>query len=212
MYLANLQQLPPKAKLIPIPGNLRIPNRESKSSIPNNFVSFKKERDTVMRNGKHIVLAAVLFLAFSALAKADESGKEHHGQGYLFVAGGVAVQRGYYRELVHFGGGGEGLVYKGIGVGSEIGLLTTGPESSMGLLSVNGSYHFLRNRKLSPFVTSGYSVAFRDGHANLVNFGGGVHWWFREGAGVRLEFRDHIHSYRGVQTSFLEARIGFSFR
>jgi len=35
-------------------------------------------------------------------------------------------------------------------------------------MSLNGAYHFNRKRKLSPFVTGGYTLAFRDGHANLV--------------------------------------------
>jgi hypothetical protein len=64
----------------------------------------------------------------------------------------------------------------------------------IGILSVNGGYHFNRARqsKLSPFVTAGYSLAFREGHENLFNFGGGVTWWVASHIGIRAEFRDYV--------------------
>jgi len=84
--------------------------------------------------------------------------------------------------------------------------------NGIGMLSVNGSYHFNRNRKLSPFISGGYSMAFRSGAINLFNFGGGINYWFRDRIGLRLEFRDHVYSQYSHSTHYLGGRIGCSFR
>ncbi|MCI0423655.1 MAG: porin family protein [Acidobacteria bacterium] len=140
--------------------------------------------------------------------------KEHRGQGYVFVAPGAVSSDGTTATL-HFGVGGEGLVYKGLGIGGEIGYVgpARGLQEGVGLFSANGSYHF-RNAsasgKLVPFVTGGYSLIFRDGTASGVNFGGGVNYWFRERVGLRLEFRDQVFADR--TTHFYGFRIGLAFR
>ncbi len=177
-----------------------------------------------MRHFKLLIIAASLFVAFSAsmhaaaITSQPESEKEHRGEGYLFFAPGGLFSQGHPVGTAHFGGGGEFMLFKGLGAGAEIGYLTPWEDFSagIGVLSANGAYHFLRNRKVSPFLTGGYSLAFRDGHANLVNFGGGVNWWVKEGVGLRLEFRDHMHtlSYynNSIRTHYLGGRIGLSFR
>ncbi len=169
-----------------------------------------------MRNCKHFALAAALFLLVPACAYAGlpADGEEHVGQGYVFFAPGAVVQGGYSTGTAHFGGGGEGLIYRGLGIGAELGYLTPWRDfsSGIGIFSVNGSYHFNRTEKLSPFITGGYSLAFRNGHINLANFGGGVNYWFREKMGLRLEFRDHIHTGSFPTAHYLSARIGLSFR
>ena len=60
-----------------------------------------------------VILLAVL-LPFAAAAQS----KERRGQGYVFVAPTSTTEGGFG---LHIGGGGEGLVYKGLGVGGEIG-------------------------------------------------------------------------------------------
>jgi hypothetical protein len=173
-----------------------------------------------MQKWKCYAFKATLFFALSAFANAvsvaaqPEIEKEHHGQGYFFFAPGGIFEGGYHVGTAHFGGGGEVLPYKGIGIGAEAGYLTPWRDFSqgIGLASVNGSYHFMRNRSVSPFVTAGYSLAFREGHANLFNFGGGVNWWFADRVGVRLEFRDHIYTYGTHRADYLGGRIGFAFR
>jgi hypothetical protein len=165
-------------------------------------------------------LTATLFFALSGLANAGsvaaqlENEKEHRGQGYVFFAPGAVVEGGYGTGTAHFGGGGEGLIYKGLGIGAEAGYLTPWRDFSLGigLASANGSYHFRRNRTVSPFVTAGYSLAFRNGHANLVNFGVGLNWWFANKVGVRLEFRDHIYSNAPFRADYIGTRIGLAFR
>jgi hypothetical protein len=106
-------------------------------------------------------------------------------------------------------------VYKGLGVGGELGYVTPWHAFSngLGVLSADGSYHFNRSEKVVPFVSSGYTLLFRSGSINGVNFGGGVNYWFRERVGLRLEFRDQVGlSGGGSTTHFYGFRVGMSFR
>ena len=50
-----------------------------------------------------------------------------------------------------------------------------------------------------------------DGSLNAINLGGGLHWWFKDRIGLRLEVRDHIPL---VESSFhvVGFRIGLAFR
>jgi hypothetical protein len=161
------------------------------------------------------VICGWVLLTFFAVPGAAQTSDEHQAQGYAFFApGGVAA--GGSQGTIHFGGGVEALVYKGLGVGGEIGYLapTRSFGNGLGVFSADGSYHFLtrqRDQKLVPFVTSGYSLFFRSGTANLVNFGGGVNYWFRERTGLRVEFRDHIRPDY-TTAHFWEFRIGVAFR
>jgi hypothetical protein len=144
-----------------------------------------------------------------------QSEKEHRGQGYVFVAPG-AISSSVTTATLHFGVGGEGLVHKGLGIGGEIGYLglARGLQEGVGLFSANGSYHFKNasaSGKLVPFVTGGYSLIFREGKTNGVNFGGGVNYWFREGVGLRLEFRDQAFT-QGETAHYYGFRIGLAFR
>jgi hypothetical protein len=97
----------------------------------------------------------------------------------------------------HFGGGAE-FLHKGAGLNAELGMLSFYAKTSayVGVLSLNGVYHVLDGSgtgRLSPFVTGGYTLYFRSGHANLLNIGGGVDYWARRRVGLRVEFRDHLH-------------------
>ena len=111
-----------------------------------------------------------------------------------------------------------GFLYKGLGIGAEVGYVapTQSFNSGLGLVSVDGSYHFIssdRTKKVAPFITGGYSLLFGPGAANGLNFGGGVNWWMRDRLALRLEARDHIFPVSGGTTpQAWEFRIGFSFR
>jgi len=164
------------------------------------------------------LLSVLSVCAYAGPDPAEEPETEHRAQGYAFFApSGVFTKYGH-TGTVHFGGGGEALVYKGIGIGAELGYLAPWKYmgSGIGMLSVDGSYHFTRNRKVSPFITGGYSLAFRDGHINLVNFGGGMNWWVTDRFGLRLEFRDHLYRqtrmYPTQNVHYLGGRIGVAFR
>lgn len=158
---------------------------------------------------KPILAVAVLMICSGgALAQDPDSPK---GWGYFF--GGVgAFTRGGTSALLHLGGGGEGLVYKGLGVGAEIGYIfpIEQPQSGVGLFSSNLAYHFGRERKVAPFVTGGYSLIFRESAAHGGNFGGGVQYWTGDRVGLRFEFRDHIFSSDAPHA--VTFRVGISIR
>jgi hypothetical protein len=162
----------------------------------------------MMRKSFFVILLFVLL----PLAAAAQS-KDRRGQGYFFVAP-TATTAGDFG--LHIGGGGEGLVYKGLGVGGEIGYLGVSQELSrgIGVLSPNVSYNFTKaskSGKFAPFVTSGYTLLFGSDALHAANVGGGVNWWFKDHLGLRLEFRDHVALQFGSAHIF-GVRIGLAFR
>jgi hypothetical protein len=156
---------------------------------------------------KRILIASILVFLMYQTAFSQE--KRDGGQGYVFFASGIEPRNHY--GTAHIGVGGE-LLFKNVGIGPEIGYLTRSRDwaGGIGVLSPNASYHFT-NSKLEPFVTGGYTLFFRDGHANGYNFGGGVNYWFSNKAALRLEARDHVlPGYR--DSHFLGFRVGLSFK
>ena len=157
-----------------------------------------------MRKLIFMFLVTVL-LPFYAAAQ----NKEHHGQGYVFVAPGTSSEGGLF---LHIGGGGEGLVYKGMGVGGEIGYLgASGLSNGVGVISPNVSYNFSKSSGFSPFVTGGYTLFFRGESYHAGNIGAGMNWWFKDHLGLRLEVRDHIVA-TSPKIHIVGIRIGLSFR
>lgn len=158
-------------------------------------------------------LICIILTMISGLANA-QTAREHRGYGYGFGAPGASVGDGGSTATLHVGVGGERLVYKGLGAGGEIGYIApmTEMSSGFGIGSANGSYHFTTSSgKLDPFVTGGYSLAFRSDVANGFNVGGGVDYWFKERVGLRVEVRDHYFPlFRS--TNFIGVRIGITFR
>lgn len=133
--------------------------------------------------------------------------------GYLLAApGGTAPSGG--GATLHIAGGGQGVFGNGVGIGGEVGYLLPfeEPRSGLGLFSINGSYHFLKQGKTVPFITGGYSGFFRSGYANGVNFGAGVNYWFKPRTGLLVEFRDNIGAFDGDAVHFLNVRVGVTFR
>ena len=156
---------------------------------------------------KNLMIASSLALLLLQTGFAQET--KDVAEGYVFFAPGVEIPGG--EGLAHMGVGGE-VLFKGIGIGPEIGYLT--PIRSfgdgIGVFSPNVSYHF-GNGKVSPFVTGGYSLFFRSGHANGFNFGGGVNYWVSNRAALRFEFRDNVIPEHN-DVHFLAFRFGLSFR
>ena len=158
------------------------------------------------------IWTVVLLMAPPGLVSAQAT-SERRGYGYVFVAPGVATDGESAAATLHVGVGGERFVYRGLGIGGEIGYAGAllAPGAGIGVASVNSSYNFRRASKLAPFVTGGYSLLFRSGTLNVANFGGGINYWFRERLGLRLELRDHV----AVPDSSAHAvglRIGLAFR
>lgn len=158
----------------------------------------------------HAFVSLFLLVAFAGVLSAQRS------NGYVFFAPGGVTCCGYTDMSLQVGVGGEVGIAKGIGAGLEVAAI--GPrqdfiDNAMGTFSPNGYYHFIHGKesRLDPFVTAGYTLLFRTGHANLFNFGGGTNYWFRNHLGVRLEFRDHVWSESGGTLHFWGFRFGFAF-
>lgn len=151
----------------------------------------------------------LLILLVSASAPVAAA-QEHNAQGYLFFAPGVITSPGSSTASLHFGGGGEGFLHKGIAAGAELGYLAPWSDfdGGIGVFSLDGQYHFARGERVVPFVTAGYSLGFHSGHINLFNYGVGANIWMRANKGLRLEFRDHVNS----SNHYIDFRIGFAFR
>src|SRR5262245_52884746 len=102
---------------------------------------------------KKILCSLSLLALFPALSLAQAP--ERRGWGYTFAGvGGVSNRDTAY---VNFGGGGERLIYKGLGMGAEVGVFAPSKDlgNGIGILSVNPSYHFgnaTRSGKVVPFV------------------------------------------------------------
>jgi hypothetical protein len=153
--------------------------------------------------------AAALGCLLSAVVAAQPS------NGYAFFAPGGVTCCSSTTMMLQFGVGGEAVLWKGIGVGAEVGVLGLRhyfTDSAMGVFSPNGYYHFRHTRELKadPFVTGGYTLLFRSGHANLANFGGGLTYWFHKRLGARLEVRDQFNT-TGTIGHFWGVRLGLAF-
>jgi len=158
-----------------------------------------------------IVLSITLVLT---ILVAPATAQSSHG--YAFFAPGASSCSGCNNMMLHFGGGAEGIIGKGIGVGAELGFLAPRQNvgEGLGVFSPNGYFHFRgknKDRKVDPFVTGGYTLFFRSGHANLWNFGGGLNYWFASRLGLKVELRDHIWPENGA-THYWGVRIGLNFR
>ena len=155
----------------------------------------------------------ILLFVLLPVAAVAQSG-DRRGQGYAFVAPTTSSGGGFG---LHIGAGGEGLVYKGLGVGGEVGYigLARGLSGGAGILSPNVSYNFRsasKSGKFVPFVTGGYSAVIGSGGVGTaINFGGGMNWWFKERVGLRLEVRDHIPP-QVPSIHIVGVRIGLALR
>ena len=158
------------------------------------------------------VIIAIFALALAPASALAQRGDIPRGWGYGFGAiGGSSGDFGH--TMVHVGGGGEGLFYKGLGAGAEVGYLSQTRDlgSGFGVTSVNVVYHFVKpGQKLVPFVTGGATLAFSGGAAGGGNFGGGVQYWMKDRVALRFEFRDHIIS--SDSPHFYGFRVGLAFR
>ena len=125
-------------------------------------------------SGRRALVITTLLLALASVAPAQQKSTPapHSSHGYAYFA--ASGRPGGFGEGLGFGGGAEGLVYKGFGLGGEIGYVFPRNEfgCGFGLFSANPSYHFVNRknpRKLIPFVTGGYSLAFRSGSVSMFN-------------------------------------------
>ena len=178
---------------------------------------------TILRRATLVVGLAAAWLAFVpalALAQTAAPGpaKTVSGLGYGFFGVGAEACCGDSWATWHAGGGGEVVIADAFGIGAELGYLNWFEEGmdTIGVFSTNGTYHFFprqASRRLRPFVTGGYTLAFNNGgHENLFNVGGGVDYWMKKRVGLRIEFRDHVWSGSSQATHFWSARFGVTVR
>jgi hypothetical protein len=163
-----------------------------------------------MRNSRLKGSFLVLLLAFCGAAHAQLT------RGYAYVAPGGITQAGYTARSYAVGGGAERLLDRGVGVGAELEGVVPGvgrSRDAVGIFSINPYYHFLRERKLDPYATAGYSLVFRDFTANAFNYGAGLNYWFQENLGVMAEIRDRRVGQSGAPAvHYWGVRIGLTFR
>jgi len=149
-------------------------------------------------------------------AVASASGQTYNGHGYGFF-GMDAPNGGSLLNLMSTGGGAEVFVYKGLAVGGDLAFMFPReyPSDWVGLFSVNPAFHFVNRQRpgrVVPFVTGGYTLGFRNGTANLMNWGGGITGWMTQHVGLRTEAR--IYEYIGTRPQHYSAgvRLGLQFR
>ena len=146
-----------------------------------------------------------------ACSLAPASAQRTHG--YVFAAPGGITDTDLDGPTLHFGGGAEIVLPRGVGIGGEVGVLSPGGKvlSSIGVASANAYYHFGPKGRIGPYVTGGYSLLFRGDSGSGANFGAGVNLWFFRSLGLKLEFRDHLVSAGGVTNHWWGGRVGLNF-
>jgi hypothetical protein len=153
---------------------------------------------------------AILLTLGPAVALAQSS------SGYLFVAPGGVTSGGYTSMTIQAGAGADVHLVKGLGLNMEIGAV--GPREdysqAVGMFSPGATWYFRKGKELKfePFVNGGYTLMFREGHANLAYFGGGANYWAARRVGLRMEFRDHVYSPYSGAAHFWGFRFGLALR
>jgi hypothetical protein len=146
-----------------------------------------------MKHKAYWTLASVLFW-YQPICGQVPGESPKTGYGYVFGAPGAAFTFGGGTSTASymFGAGAEGLLKGGLGLAVDGGYLffpRGGLNYGIGMVSPGVLYQFRTNRNTVPFVTGGYTLAFRSGVANLIHFGGGVNHWIGKSLGLRLEGR-----------------------
>jgi hypothetical protein len=158
-----------------------------------------------------------LFIVLMPILSYGQAPTQKERASYSYAFAGLLAPSNAGESALHTGVGGEGIIYKGFGVGGEIGYVRSFgsvPNYGAGILSVNSSYHFLnasKSRKLVPFATGGFSLLYNSDSPLGANFGGGVTYWFKDRLGVRFEVRDHVPIYSGGG-HYPSFRVAFTFR
>jgi len=160
-----------------------------------------------------ISILLVVVLAAFQFGRAQTERPKHNGQGYGYWGIGALAGTGHTSGASQIGGGGEGIFHKGLGAGIDVGYMypTSSFAAGFGTLSPGVLYQFSRHQKTVPFLTGGYTLAFRDGAANMVHFGGGATHWFSERLGLRIEARDYVPT-DSPRFQYFVVRIGISGR
>lgn len=150
-------------------------------------------------------------------ARAQSSPNTEYLRKYIFIAPGSNTFAKTSQSAYAVGLGGEQLVGKGFGIGVDLSAVIPGAgkaNTTVGSTSFNPYFHPIMRQNWDVFVTSGYSLVFRDFTANGFNFGAGTSYWFHENTGFTFELREEAaqHKPQFIEHHFLEFRIGLTFR
>ena len=146
-----------------------------------------------------------LFLAGFTLAA-----QSPRAQGYAFV-GVENPSNGTFNDA-SAGAGADIFVYKDAAFSpSAAYLFNFANGGGLAVVTLNGSYHFLRGKsRLEPFVTAGYGALANIGNGvSLFNYGGGGQYWISKRVGVRVELLNFQQRQYRELTS---VRFGVAFR
>jgi hypothetical protein len=169
---------------------------------------------------KRLIVAAALLLIVPAMASAQNANPPYRGQGYFFFGLGTWTPSYVHPVIKQVGFGGEGFLYKGLGVGAEASYASWRTHSTAWIGSGDFSYHFRRNAarlQVDPFVLGGVSIVgpteVGGGRGSPAgNFGGGANLWLAQHAALRFDFRDVVGASFWGYSHVIAFRIGMTFR
>jgi hypothetical protein len=154
-------------------------------------------------------IRVVLLLLFVSIACRSAFAQSSN----LYLVAGIGSQEG--KQVSQGAIGGEFVFHRLVGAGAEVGAVAG--HDSFATFSVNSYLHVPLpglEKRVDPFATIGYTAgASILGSTNLLNFGGGIHYWFHRRLGLRLEGRDLVHpGGRSGSTQIWSFRAGIAFR
>jgi len=169
---------------------------------------------------KRLIVAVALLLTMPAMAPAQNPNPRYLGQGYFFFGWGTGTPSYVHPVIKQVGFGGEGFLYKGLGVGAEASYASWGTQSTAWIGCGDLSYHFRRHAapfQVDPFVLGGVSIVgpteVGGGRGSpALNFGGGANLWLAKHAALRFEFRDVAGASFWNFDHVFSFRIGMTFR
>ncbi|MGD8331145.1 MAG: hypothetical protein PVJ49_17075 [Acidobacteriota bacterium] len=161
-------------------------------------------------------ISVVLFvcgLVFASPAFAQEEGGWNK-RSFAFGGGGGFTASYSDSTFFHVGGGFETISPVGVGFVVDFGYQGfTGNHRVFGVVSVSPAlvYEIPLRGKVRPYARAGLGIiANGSGSEGLWNIGGGVNYWFRERAGIKVEVRD---SFSGtyLDNGMLEVLVGVMY-
>jgi hypothetical protein len=152
---------------------------------------------------------AIVLLLSPALARAQAST-------HVFFAPGEQRDPPAHQQIYEAGGGFERMLDGGLAVQTDVAAVVyfdAARSRTIGAIaSIAGAYHFVRGRRVDPFGVAGYALQFRDYTTNMLTYGGGLRYWFREDRALLIEIRDHVAHQGPPIARYWTVRIGLVFR
>jgi len=177
---------------------------------------------------KRLIVVIACVCTAPAAVRAADADNSVQGQYYLFIGPTLTNTQYNNNGTTSHGGnntgiGGEVLMYKGVGMGIDLGYAGNWEYSkygsALGVGSWDASYHFLGNRntkRIEPFLEGGYSLYYgqRTFTRSACNFGGGFNLWLTKHVAPRFEIRYQggINYFGSQYKEYAAFRFGVTFR